>query len=76
MAEYDIEIYENSIFGDFYNQPIPSDYYNFLNDGNDNDNNTPGTLVDNVLLDNKRVEDAVYKIMMTALPKTLTPSKI
>ena len=46
-------------FGDFNDQPIPSNYYNFLNDDDDDVNNVPGTPVDNVLLDNKVVEDAV-----------------
>ena len=38
------------VFCDFNDQPIPSEYYNFLNnDGNDG-NNIPGTLVDDILM--------------------------
>ena len=47
------------IFGDFNDQPISSDYYNFLNDGGDYGNNFPGTPVDDALPDNEGVEDAV-----------------
>ena len=36
---------EELIFGDFNDQPIPSNYHNFLNDDNDNGNNIPGTPV-------------------------------
>ena len=38
-------------FGDFRDQPIPTQYYDFLND--DYDNNIPGTLVDNFLPEKK-----------------------
>ena len=40
------------IFGDFNDQSIPSDYYNLLNDDNDDGNNIPVNLFDDVLLDN------------------------
>ena len=49
------------ILGEFNDQPIPSDYYNFLNDANDDGNNIPVTPVNNYLPDNKRAEDAVMK---------------
>ena len=35
-------------FGDFYDQPIPPDYYNLLNDNDDHDNNIPVNPVDGV----------------------------
>ena len=38
-------------------QPIRSDYYDLLNDDNDDDNNIPGTSIENSLPDNKGVED-------------------
>ena len=44
------------IFGDFNYQPIPSDYYNFLNDYKDSGDNDPRTPVDNALPENKLVE--------------------
>ena len=44
------------IFGDFNYQLIPSDYYNFLNDYNDNGNNIPGTHVDDFLPENEVVD--------------------
>ena len=47
------------IFGDSNEQPIPFDYYNFLNDDDENGNNIPGTLVDNDFLDNEGVEERV-----------------
>ena len=46
------------IFGDFNDKTIPSEYYNFLNDDNGDANNITGTPVENVLLENKWVEDA------------------
>ena len=36
--------------GYFNEQTIPSDYYNILNDDNDNGNNISGTPVDDALL--------------------------
>ena len=45
--------------GYFNDQPIPSNYYNILNDDDDYGNNITGTPVDNALLDNELVEDAV-----------------
>ena len=45
------------LFGDFNDQPIPSDYYNFLNDDDDDGNNIPCTPIDDVLPDNEVVED-------------------
>ena len=46
-------------FGYFYDQPIPPDYYDLLNDNDAYDNNTPDTTVDDVFLENKGVEYAV-----------------
>ena len=46
------------IFGDFNDQPIPSKYYNLLNNDNDYGNNIPGITVDNYLLYNEVMEDA------------------
>ena len=46
-------------FGDFHDQPILPGYYNFLNDNDDDDNNTPGTPVEYFFPENKVVEDAV-----------------
>ena len=43
------------IFGDINDQLIPSDYYNFLNDENDNGDNLPCTPVGDSLQDNKGV---------------------
>ena len=40
------------LFGNFHDQPIPPDYYDFLNDNDDDDNNIPGTPVDDVFPDN------------------------
>ena len=67
MNDYVIEIYDTFntkgfsdelIFIDFHDRPIPPDYYDLLNDDDDDSNNTPGTPVDDVLLDNEGVEDA------------------
>ena len=41
------------IFGDFHDQPIPPDYYGFLNDDDDDENNIFGTPANYVLLDKK-----------------------
>ena len=49
------------ILGDFNDQPIPSDYYNSLNDGNDDGNNIPGTTAVIVCTENKGVEDSFVK---------------
>ena len=46
-------------FGDFNDQPIPSDYYNFLNDSNDDGNIITGTPFYYALTDSKGLEDAV-----------------
>ena len=46
-------------FGYFNDQPIPSNYYNFINDENDDGNNIPGTAVEDPLLDNEICEDEV-----------------
>ena len=48
-------------FWQFYDQPISPNYYYFLNDDNDNENYIPGTPVDDVITDNKGVEDSVVK---------------
>ena len=39
------------IFFDFHDQPIPFNYYGFLNDYDDDDSNIPSTHVDDVLLE-------------------------
>ena len=68
MTKDVIELYETFntklfpdelIFGYFNDQPIPSNYYNFLNDSDDDGNNITGTPVDNDLPDNEGLEDAV-----------------
>ena len=41
------------IFGDLNDQPIPYDYYNILNDDNNNSNNVPGTPVDDEIPEKK-----------------------
>ena len=48
------------IFGDFHDQPIPYDYYNILND-DDDDNNFPGTPFEDALMENKGLEYAVIQ---------------
>ena len=40
------------IFGGFNDQTIPYNYYNFLNDDDNNGNNNPSTPIDNFLQDN------------------------
>ena len=47
------------IFGGFNYQPIPPNYYYFLNGDDDNVNNIPGSTVDDVLTNNKGVENSV-----------------
>ena len=47
------------IFGYSNHQPIPSKYYNLLNDDDGDVNNIPGTPIDYALPDNERVEDSV-----------------
>ena len=47
------------ILGDFNDQHIPSNYYNFLNDDDYDGNNITGTPIDDYLLDKKGVEDEV-----------------
>ena len=49
------------IFGDFNDQPIPSDYYNLLKNDNNDGNNVPGTPFYNALSENEGVEDTVVK---------------
>ena len=44
------------LFGDFFYQPIPPGYYEFLNDNDGYYNNTPGTPIDDVSPDTKLVE--------------------
>ena len=41
--------------GYFNDQPIPSNYYNLLNDENDNGNNIPSNPVEYSLLENEGV---------------------
>ena len=47
------------VFGNFNDQPIPLNYYNFLNYDDYDGNNITGTPVDGVLIYNKGVEDSV-----------------
>ena len=47
------------IFGHFNYQHIPPDYYDFLNDDDDNDNNITVTPVEYVFPDNEVVDDAI-----------------
>ena len=44
---------EKMYFFDFNDQLIPSNYYNFLNNDNDNVNNILGTLLQDTPLENK-----------------------
>ena len=46
-------------FGYFNDQPIPSNYYNFINDENDDGNNIPINPIEDALPDNEGVEDSV-----------------
>ena len=67
------------VFGNFNEKNIPFDYYNLLNDENDDDNNIHDTTVDNDLLYNEVVGYAVLTNdkeinRMTALPQLLTLS--
>ena len=54
------------MFGDFNDQPIPPDYYNILNDDNYDENNIPGTPVDDELPENEGAEDVVIKMAETS----------
>ena len=47
------------LFGNFNEQPVPCDYYIFLNYYNDNGNNIPITHIYDALPGNKGVEDAL-----------------
>ena len=75
MTEDVIEFYDtfNSkgfpnelLFGGFCDQPIPPVYFDFLNENNDENNINIGTPVNDVFLDNERVEDAVIPKAPTA----------
>ena len=68
MTEDVIEIYDNIntkvypyelLIGNFHDQPIPPDYYDFLNDDDDDHNNITSTPVENVFPDNKEMEYAL-----------------
>ena len=68
MNKYVIEIYdtfgikgclEGLIFSNINNQTITSNYYNFVNDDDDDGNNIPGTPIYNALTEKKLVKDAV-----------------
>ena len=53
---FDTKVYlDELIFGHFNEQPIPYNYYNILNNDNEDGNNIPDTPVDNGILDNKVV---------------------
>ena len=62
MTEYVNECYdtfktkgfpEKLAFGNFIDQPIPYNYYNFLNDNNGDDNNIIDTTVEDALLEKR-----------------------
>ena len=62
MNEYVIECYDTLntkgftdklIIGYFNDQPIPYNYYNFLNDNNGDDNNIIDTTVEDALLEKR-----------------------
>ena len=74
------------IFDNFNDQPIPPDYYDFLNDEDEYVSNIPGTPVGNFLADKNVTEDEVVPndessttrqllMMMIALLQLLTTSK-
>ena len=44
-------------FWRFCSQPIPPDYYDFINDKYEDDNNTPGAHGENIFLYKKVLED-------------------
>ena len=46
-------------FSNFHEQPIPTGYYDLLNDNDDDDNNSLGTPIDNIFTENVGAEDAV-----------------
>ena len=50
---------DEQIFWKFNDQPIPYDYYNFLNYDDDDGNNITGNPIDNALPDNEGVGYAV-----------------
>ena len=47
---------DDLIFGYLDSQPIPSKYYNFLNDDDEDGNNIPGTPIEYTLTYNKGLE--------------------
>ena len=49
------------LLGKCNDQTIPPGYYDFLNNNDDNDKNTPGTPVDDVFPDNKGVKYSVVQ---------------
>ena len=53
-------------FVDLHIQPITPNYYDLLNDNDDNANNTPGTTVEDVFIDNGGVVDEVVPNATTA----------
>ena len=53
--------HDEVIFGYFNDQEISSNYYNFLNNYDEDNNHVTGTPVDNALLDNKGVEYLIMK---------------
>ena len=46
---------DKQCFGNLNDQPIPSNYYNILNDEGDDSNNIPDTPIDDALPDNEGV---------------------
>ena len=57
---------DETIFGDFCYQTIPSGYYDFLNDDDNDANNNPGSSVKNISTDTEGVE---YATVVPNAPK-------
>ena len=57
---FNTKVFPNElIFGDFNYQPIPSNYYNLLNDDDEDGNNVPSNTVEDDIPENKGVEYSV-----------------
>ena len=65
------------LFGDFHDQPIPPQYYGFLNDNNDYDNTITETPVGDVFLDKNewKMQSCQMHLMLILRMKTLTNYK-
>ena len=62
------------LFGSFHDKPIPPGYYDFFNDNGDDDNNNPGTPVENLFLDKEGVDTQSFQTHPTWMitMKTMT----